>query len=375
MATTAKIVFWVSLALLFYVYAGYPLLLLLWRRLAARPVRRAAIEPSVTVIIAAHNERRVIEEKIANCLGLDYPRDRLQIVVALDAPTDGTEEVVWKYAGRTVDSVYYAPHRGKAGALNRALAVADGEILVLADARQRFDRSAVRELVANFDDPSVGAVSGELVLLDEAGREAGGGVGLYWRYEKRLRALESDIHSTLGVTGAIYAIRRSLFRPIPEETILDDVAIPMAAVLAGKRVLFEPKARAFDRVSATPEIEYGRKVRTLMGNYQLLAMMPALLSPRSNPVFWQFWSHKMGRLLAPHLLIALLVSNLFLRHGVYLWAMAAQSAWYGLALLGWAATRRAESRRVQRIPSARMPGRFDAAGDTAVVNDAEEKAA
>lgn len=373
MAAAAKIVFWVSFALLFYVYFGYALLLLLWRRMKTRPGRAgeppgtpgrhcrrdaaaasAPGEPPVTVVIAAHNESAVIEAKIANCLELDYPRERLQIVVALDAPTDGTEELVWKYVGNQVDGVYYTPHRGKAAALNRALAVAEGEVVVFADARQRLDRAAVRELVANFSDPSVGAVSGELVLVDETGREAGDGVGLYWRYEKWLRGMESGVYSTLGATGAIYAIRRSLFRPIPEDTILDDVAIPMAIVLGGKRVLFEPKARAYDRVAPSAEREYERKVRTLMGNYQLLAIMPLLLSPRRNPVFWQFVSHKLGRLAAPYFLIALLVSNLFLHHGVYAWALGAQSAWYVLALLGWMVSRRQQNARA--VPAAgRIP--------------------
>ena len=326
--------FWASLAFVVYVYAGYPLLLALWKRSSSRPVRKSPWEPSVSLVIAAHNERDTIEHKIRNCLELDYPRARLQIVIALDAPTDGTEEVVWRHAGRVVDTVYYSPHRGKAGALNRAMEVAEGEIVVFADARQRLDTAALRHLVANLHDPAVGAVSGELVLLDEHGREAGDGVGLYWRYEKWLRTCESEVHSTLGATGALYAIRRDLYRPAPDDTVLDDVAIPMQIVLSGKRAVFEPAARVYDVVASSPEAEYGRKVRTLMGNYQLLARMPALLAPWCNPVFAQFVSHKVARLLVPWALAALLISNLFLPRGIYLLALAGQIIFYGLAAAG-----------------------------------------
>ena len=308
----AKTVLWLSFGFVVYVYIGYPALLWVIRSFRRRPVRRAAAEPTVSLLIAAHDEKDNIEKKILNCLELDYPKDRMQIVLALDAPTDGTEDVVWKYAGKVVDVVYYSPHRGKAAALNSAVAAAEGEILVFADARQRLDRTVIRELVANFEDPEVGAVSGELMLLDANGREAGDSVGLYWRYEKALRAMESDIHSVLGATGALYAIRRRLFRRLPPETILDDVAIPMRAVLAGMRVVFEPRARVFDEVTATPELEYRRKVRTLMGNFQLLTQMPELLHARRNPVFWQLVSHKVARLFVPYALLAFFISNIAL---------------------------------------------------------------
>ncbi len=303
--------------------------------MAPRPVRKAPWEPTVSIVIAAHDERDKIEKKILNCLDLDYPKEKLQVVVALDAPTDGTEDIVWKYAGRLIDMVYYSPHRGKAQALNSAVAAAEGEILVFADARQRLDAAAVRELVANFHDPSVGAVSGELVLLDENGNEAADGVGLYWRYEKLLRAMESDIHSMLGATGALYAIRRELFRRLPVETILDDVAIPMRAVLAGKRVVFEPGARAYDAVAASVDVEYGRKVRTLMGNFQLMAQMPELLDAGRNPVLWQFLSHKVGRLFVPYFLAVLFVSNILLvKEMPFLVFFALQAAFYSLAWFG-----------------------------------------
>ena len=337
----AHILIWIALAFLLYVHVGYPFVLLVWRRLASRPVRKGFWEPSVSILIAARNERETIEAKILNCLQLDYPKEKLQVLLALDAPSDGTEEIAWKYADKIVKVSSFSQHEGKAGTLNRAAASAKGDILVFADVRQQFDRRALSELVANFHDPSVGAVSGELMLMDESGREAADGVGLYWRYEKWIRAQEAEIHSMMGATGSIYAIRRELFTPIPPDTILDDVAIPMNIVLRGKRAVFDGSARAYDQVSASPQHEYARKVRTLAGNYQVLARMPALLSPLHNPVWLQFISHKVGRLLVPYFLVLLFVANLFALHGAYLVLFCLQSAWYMMAFAGSLLSRRA----------------------------------
>jgi len=182
---------------------------------------------------------------------------------------------------------------------------------------QRFEKNAIRELVANFADESVGAVPGELVLLDECGREASDSLGAYWRYEKKVRSMESDIHSLPGATGAIYAIQRELFEPLASETILDDVVTPMRIVLKGKRSIFDPAARAYDAASPGAQKEYERKARTLAGNYQLFARMPELLAPWSNPIFVQLISHKLCRLLVPYCLAALLVANLCLPYGLY----------------------------------------------------------
>lgn len=331
-------VFWGSFALVAYVYLGYPLLLAAWSRLAGRPVARRRWEPTVSVVIAAHNERRTIAPKIDNCLHLDYPPGKLEVVVSLDAPTDGTDRVVREQAGDAVRVIHGPRHQGKAAALNRAVEAASGEVLVFCDARQRIEPGAVRELVAALSDPTVGAVTGELMLLDDDSRQAADGVGLYWRYEKSLRAMESRIHSTVGATGALYAVRRELFRPLPESAILDDVMVPMRAVLAGRRTVFEPRARAFDRV-CPPELEFRRKVRTLAGNFQLVALMPELLAPWRNPVFVQFASHKLGRLLVPWFLLLLLASNLMLREGVYLVFLIGQCSWYLLAGAGALASR------------------------------------
>ena len=234
------------------------------------------------------------------------------------------------------------PAAGKAVALNHGVAAAGGEILVFADARQQFSPDAITALVENFDDPEVGCVTGELRLdceIEGDGREPGigEGVGLYWRYEKWLRRVESEIWSTLGATGAIYALRRSLWQPLPAGTLLDDVLAPMRVVLGGRRTVFEPRARAFDRAAPNAMVEERRKVRTLAGNYQILRLEPRLLLPICNPVWLQYASHKIARLLVPWaLLSALLTSGALAFSGwLYLVALILQLGFYALAAIGW----------------------------------------
>jgi len=333
-------VFWLSFFIVFYVYLGYPAVLLIWKRVGARPVHKRYWEPTVSIVIAAHNEKERIEKKLRNCLSLRYPKDKLQIIVSLDGPTDGSEFLVWKYAAQGIELVHSRQHTGKAGALNRAMRRATGDIVVFADVRQMFDRNAVRELVANCADQSVGAVSGELLLVDEKEQESTTDVGLYWRYEKALRSLESEIHSIAGATGAIYAIRRELYEELPEDTLLDDVLTPLRIVLKGKRTVFDADAKAHDAVACCPLAEYGRKVRTLAGNYQLLKQLPESLAPWRNPIFVQFVSHKVGRLLVPWALIALFVSNLFILHGIYTLTFSMQAAWYIFAGAGYLMSKR-----------------------------------
>ena len=344
-----KFIFWFSVITVFYVYVGYPMFLAVLRRIAGSPVRKAPFEPTVTILIAAHNERARIERKLRNCMELDYPRGKLQIVVALDGPTDGTEFVVWRYAGSGVQMVHLKDHTGKPSALNAGVRRATGEIVVFADVRQTFSRDAIRRLVENFADRSVGAVTGQLVLLtddtaDPTSGRAKSDIGLYWKYETWIRSMESEVHSTIGATGAIYAIRRDLYQELPLDTLLDDVLTPMRVVLRGNRVVFEAAAKAFDIVSCCPKAEFVRKVRTLTGNYQLLTQLPRLLVPVRNPVFWQYCSHKLGRLAVPYLLITMFVSNAFISGPVYRFLFALQCAWYLCAIGGYVvATRELEA--------------------------------
>jgi len=326
--------FWASLIFLAYVFIGYPVMLPAVRLVWRKKVHKRYITPSVTIVVAVRNEKDRIERRLQNLFEVDYPKEKLQLIVSLDGPSDGTEAVVQRHQG--IEMVHSRWHRGKAAAINAAMERASGEIVVFADARQTFSAQTVRELVANFSDFRVGAATGELVLVDDGEAEATRPLGLYWRYEKRIRALESDLHSVVGVTGAVYAIRRELFQPLSEDALLDDVIIPMRIVLAGKRVVFDSAAKAFDQVACCPAAEYKRKVRTLAGNYQLMAKMPELLRPFHNPIFWQFLSHKVARLMAPFGMAAMFASNaLLVDRPFYAWLFAAQSLWYACALIGY----------------------------------------
>ena len=232
--------------------------------------------------------------------------------------------------------VALAAQQGKAVALNKGVAHASGDIIVFADARQQFGLTAVAELVANFLDPSVGAVSGELILESDPESTGAEGVGMYWKLEKWIRHKESEIGSVVGVTGAIYAIRRALFTPLPSGTILDDLLVPMRIAMKGYRVLFEDRAKAYDRVSREYRDEFARKVRTLAGNYQAMALCPDLLNPWRNPLWFQFISHKICRLAAPFMLVMLFVSSAVLASRFpYNVLFMAQVAGYSAALIGW----------------------------------------
>jgi poly-beta-1,6-N-acetyl-D-glucosamine synthase len=332
MRETMAVLFWASLILILYAYAGYPLLLRLLAAIRVRPVRKAAITPAVSVVMAVHNEEASLPAKLENLRALEYPRELLEIVVASDGSTDGTARIL--EAEQRVTAVILPEARGKAVALNAAVAAAHGEILVFFDARQTVDAAAVRELCSCFADPEVGAASGELLLEDTDGRPAGDALGLYWRIEKAVRRLESATGSVVGVTGAIYAIRRELWVDLPQGTILDDVLVPMNVARTGRRVIFEPAAIARDRIFQKPGKEFARKVRTLTGNYQLVQLAPWLLTP-ADPLLFRLVSHKLLRLMVPLLLVTLLVTSVLAGGRFYHLIFAAQLIFYGLAALGW----------------------------------------
>jgi cellulose synthase/poly-beta-1,6-N-acetylglucosamine synthase-like glycosyltransferase len=340
--STVELLFWASGGLILYTYAGYPLLLALrawWR--PAPDVQKGGGHPSVSVVVVAFNEGDSIAPKVRDCLSQDYPPGEIEIVVASDGSTDRTDEIVASYASRGVRLISLPGPRGKPATLNEVVPLLRGEILLLTDARQRLSSDAVSALVRNLADPTVGAVSGELHIQGPSASVTGGGVGAYWRFEKWIRRLEARVDSTVGVTGALYAIRRELFRPLPEQLILDDVAVPMAAVGAGYRVVFEPGACAYDSASATPSGEFRRKVRTLAGNLQLVSLQPWLLDPRHNRLWWQLVSHKLARLAVPWALLVLLVTGLTLAvsppepRPFYSVMAAAQVALYLAGLAGW----------------------------------------
>ena len=329
-------IFWLAAALVAYTYVGYAgwlRLRLLWR---CHPVLRGAVTPSVSVIMIVRNEEKILESKLRNLLSLDYPQNQLQVVVVSDGSTDRTEQILHEFArDPRVHVILNQLSKGKAGGLNDALEIANGEIVVFTDARQRIDASAVRLLAENFADPRVGCASGELMLGDPESGETSRGLGMYWRIEKQIRELESASGSVVGATGALYAARRELLTHVPAGTILDDVFLPMHIVRQGKRVIFDGRAIAWDSPDLGAEREFSRKVRTLSGNYQLVQFAPWLLG-RENSIRFEFISHKLSRLAVPLALAALLLSSLLLKSPFYRVIFFAQVIFYALSLISLA---------------------------------------
>lgn len=334
MITIMTWVFWIAAALVGYAYAGYPMWLWVRAHLRPRPARRGLIQPTVSVVMVVRNEEAVLRDKLRNLLELEYPAERCQIVVVSDGSTDGTEAILREHArDPRVHVVFNQLACGKACGLNDGMQLATGDVVLFTDARQKIEPAALRLLMESFADSDVGAVSGELMLGDPENGESGKGMGLYWRIEKRVRELEAASGSVVGATGALYAVRRELVAEVPADTILDDVFIPMNVARKGFRVLFDPRAKAWDSASLGRDREFRRKVRTLTGNYQLLQLAPWLLTGR-NPIRFEFVSHKLMRLVVPFALIALLVAPWFLAGPFYETAFFAQVAFYGLSILG-----------------------------------------
>ena len=334
-AAVRRAIFWSSIGVLLYVYAGYPLLLALVRPLRRRPIHKSAIEPSVTVFVAAHDEASVIAAKIRNCLELDYPSDRLSIVVASDGSRDGTNEIVRSFALQGVRLIEFPERRGKIAAINDGILQIGSEIVVFSDANTFLHRGAIRALVSNFADERVGAASGDVVLIGDRAALARS-EDLYYRYERALQRAESELGSMLGVDGALYAIRRSLFVSPPSDTILDDMAIPMAVVRAGQRVVFEERAIAHERGSETAAEEFSRKVRVVAGAVQFLLRRDSAVPASNLQVFTALVSHKTLRWLSPMFaVVALVASTVLAQHSnVFLWATAVQLAFLTLGILG-----------------------------------------
>ena len=342
-----RALFWTSVFLVVYPYFVYPALLALLRRVVPRPPRKAAIEPTVSVLVAAFNEEDVIAAKMENSLALDYPSDRIEVVVASDGSTDGTNRIASGYAdGRRIRLVAFPVNRGKLTAMNEVIPQLSGEIVVFSDASSMLTPDSVRVLVSNFADPTVGAVSGAYLVQNPGQSALGKQEDFYWRFETALKAAEGELNSTLGAHGALYAIRRELY-PFPERGVInDDFVIPLRIVARGFRAVYEPGAVA---VEEAHEMEgFRRRVRITSGNIQQLGELPRLLVPlRLMPLFF-FVSHKAMRLLVPLAMMTCLIANLFLLASpVYRALFVGQVVFYALALSGAAFALRP---RLLRLP-------------------------
>jgi cellulose synthase/poly-beta-1,6-N-acetylglucosamine synthase-like glycosyltransferase len=343
----AKIIFWVSLGLILYPYFLYPLLLFLaysvtqaWRdlRYLGSPRNRrtetpaASGLPGITIIVPAYNEERVLPAKIENLRTLDYPRERLQVIFVSDGSTDRTNEILKNAADANFHCILLNERKGKANALNQAVERAVNKILVFCDASTLFEADAAKKLVRHFADSAVGAVCG--AVRYQANADAQQTEGAYWRYESAVRMMEARMGAILNASGAIYALRRECFAPVPQSTILEDFVIPMRARRLGFSVLYDPEAVAIEFPASTVSGEFTRRVRLAVGSFR--AIKDLLRVPLRGFTPFALISHKLLRWLVPFFAITFLASNVALAHSpFYRVLLALQLLFYFWAGLGF----------------------------------------
>ena len=291
--------------------------------------------PRVSLIVAAHNEEKVIREKIENSLSIGYPEELFSIVFVSDGSTDRTNEIISEFASHPgVSFIHYGPRKGKAHALNLGVTNSEREIIVFSDANIHYEFDSIRMLVRNFSDPSVGCVCGKVLLRKPEGSAEPLGEGAYMRYERFIHQNESRFFTMIGTDGAMYAIRRELFKPLPEDAIVDDFIIAMQVLEKGYRILYEPDAIGYEEAASSVGEEFKRKIRMIAGGFQSLGILKSVLNPLSHPiVFFQFISHKFLRWVGPIFMVMLFPTNLSLLTGTfYQITFALQLAFYAFAL-------------------------------------------
>jgi cellulose synthase/poly-beta-1,6-N-acetylglucosamine synthase-like glycosyltransferase len=348
------LLFWLSASGVLYSYAGYPVIVFVLARLFGR--RRSKLEasmnaevPSVSLIIAAHNEASVIEVRIRNALLMDYPKERLEIVVASDGSTDETATIACRFERQGVRLIDNIARRGKATVLNSAVPSLSGEIVILSDANTLMDPQAARSLVRWFEDPQIGVVCGRLILNDPvSGKNVD---SLYWRYETFLKRNESRLGALLGSNGAIYAIRRNLFCPIPDQTIVDDFVIPLFSRLRfGCQIVYDERATAEEESAPDMSTEFERRARIGAGGWQAIGILWRLLNPARGWIAFTFFSHKVLRWLCPFFMLLMLTTNLLLLGSPwYLQVLYFQLALYMLAFAGARVSRTFPLGRILRL--------------------------
>lgn len=301
--------FWISVVGILYTYFGYPLLVFLLAKLIYKSEIFQASQPPVTLLIAAYNEESVIEDKIRNSLAIDYPKDRLQVVIVADGSTDKTLEITKRYTNRGVELLYQPERRGKMAAINRALTHARGEIIIFSDANNYYAADTIQNLIRPFGDPGVGAATGAKVI-DKGDGSLGTSEGLYWKYESFIKKQESRLGSCTSAAGEVLAIRKHLYSPPPNNVINDDFYIAMQIVRSGYRLVYVPEAKSIERVSPSAEDEVTRRTRINAGRFQAIAMAKQIL-PFGRPLLvWQVLSHKFLRPVVPFAMIGAAVFNI-----------------------------------------------------------------
>ncbi len=327
-------VFVLALGAIVYTYAGFPLLVAVMGSVRRRPVARASITPSISLIIAAYNEEDDLGERLDNALDTDYPEDCMEIIVASDGSTDRTVEIARSKGVRVLE----LPRRGKIPALNDAAAAATGEILVFSDANTLFRRNTIKELIANFADPDVGGVAGNTGYITPTSVESSArGENLYWNYDSWIKAQESLSGSVVSAHGGLYGIRREYFDVAPDPAVTDDFFISTGVVTRHKRLVFEPRATAYEFAVAKADREFSRRVRLMTRGLRSLYMRRELLNPFRHGFYaLALFSRKLLRRVIPVLLVVLYVSSIALGATPFFrWAAILQTVFYLVALAGW----------------------------------------
>jgi cellulose synthase/poly-beta-1,6-N-acetylglucosamine synthase-like glycosyltransferase len=326
---------WLCFAVIAYAYIGYPVMVYVLSRVFGRhpTADDSAALPTVSLLVAAHNEKAVIAARVRNALAMDYPADKFEVVIATDGCTDTTADIVRSFYDPRVRVIEYSKNRGKSTVLNESIPELNGEVVMLSDANTFTDPDAVLKLARHFSDPQVGAVCGRLILSESAGSRNAD--SLYWRYETFLKKCESRLGALLGANGGIYAIRRSTFEPIPTNTIVDDFVIPLDIRLrTGSRIVYEPAAVAHEETADSVRAEFRRRARIGAGGFQCVGLLWRLMNPFNGWVSFAFVSHKLLRWTGPFFLIGLFALNLLLcDHPFYRYTLAAQLLFYISAVL------------------------------------------
>lgn len=334
--TIAKIIFWTTAFIIFYTYAGYSLFIMLLSRLFNNTVKSGNFEPRVTFLITAYNEEKNIADKLRDTLAQNYPKDKLEVVVASDGSTDRTDEIVRQFSSQGVRLIRVEGRVGKTGAQNQAVKMVKGEVIIFSDATTKFDRNAVRNIARNYADPTVGAVSGRYEYYNPTGASIGIGNILFWKYENLIKSCQTRIRTITGCCGCIYSVRRTLYEPLPPD-IISDLVEPLKILEKGYRIAFEPDAIAHEETTEKAAEEFYMRIRVISRGMRGMLYMKKLFNPlRYGFVSFQLISHKLLRWLIPVFLLVIFLSNLFLLSSpFYKIIFILQIAFYGMAFVGW----------------------------------------
>lgn len=330
-----KLLFWAAFVVVLYTYFGYPFLVWVFARIRPRPIKQEAIFPSVSIIIAAYNEEKVINSKMANTMALAYPEGQLEIIVVADGSTDQTVRIAQSYEKHGVTVLYRPLRQGKTAALNHAVSSAKGEIVFFSDANTMYDPMVIQKIMRNFYDSSVGGVSGRKVILKDSERQTSQGETAFWNYEGWLKSKESHLGSIVGADGEIFAIRKNLFSPMAPTIVHDDMFLSLKIVEAGFRVIYEGEATSAEYSSKTLHDEFFLKVRYASAGYQILSEFRRMFLPPKTIFAFQFISHKLFRWLIPFFLLAMLLASAAIPSVWYQSLFWGQIFFYLAAVLGW----------------------------------------